>query len=59
MNELEMILKEEINEMAEGLEYEELKELCEEMENRWFYRRINYRSIEEVIENFKEEHYLN
>lgn len=59
MNELEMMLKEEINEMAEGLEYEELEELCEEMENRWFYRRINYRSIEEVIENFKEEHYLN
>lgn len=47
---------EEIIEYADGLETEEeLLELCNEMEERWMYRRIEYKTIEAVIEAFKEE----
>lgn len=47
---------EEIIEYADGLETEEeLLELCNEMEERWMYRRIEYKTIETVIETFKEE----
>lgn len=47
---------EEIIEYSDGLETEEeLLELCNEMEERWMYRRIEYKTIEAVIEAFKEE----
>lgn len=32
---------------------EEVEEICEDMESRWNYRRIDGKTIEEVIEKFK------
>lgn len=47
---------EEIMEYADGIETEEeMYELCDEMESRWRYRKIEYRIIEDAIEEFKKE----
>jgi len=45
---------EEIVEYAEGIEEEEIEELIEDMEKRWRIRRIDWETIEEVIEEFKQ-----